>query len=120
MIPLATTTITVWRSPTDDGAEPFDPLDPPEDHEMVVAGVRAHISSPSGDEAVTSGGDREVVQFGLGCDPCDVEHGDVVVDDTTGEQYQVDWAHHRVGLGLDHVTGGLRQVSGVLAETGGS
>lgn len=123
MIPLATTTITVWRivdvtpSEGEDWPDPTDPVT----REPVAEDVRAHISSPSGREDDASGAPREIVEFRLGCDPIvgGIKHDDVIVDGTTGEQFQVTWAHSRVGLGLDHIVAGMQQVStDLLVEVG--
>jgi hypothetical protein len=108
-VTLATTTITVLRVPDDPARDPYDPEPEPE---QVVSGVRASISSPYGREDV-AGGSREVVNFGLHADPCDLRHTDTVRDDRTGETFTVVWVKHRTGFGLDHVRAGLQHVSGV-------
>lgn len=90
-----------------------DPYDAQPAPTQVAAGVRAHISSPSGEE-VTVGGSRELVRFELSCDPVDLHHLDQVEDEQTGEVYQVEWARARVGFsGLAHTQAALQQVSGV-------
>lgn len=109
-IPLHTTTITVLRVATDPGRDPYDALPEPA---VVAAGVRAHLSSPSGRER-TAGGSQEVVEFRLACDPVDLRHTDQVRDETTGLVYEVVWTRERQALGLDHTQAGLKQVTGVV------
>jgi hypothetical protein len=108
-VPLHTTTISVLRLPTDPARDPYDPQPDPE---VVAAGIRAHISSPSGRERV-AGGSQEVVEFRLSCDPVEIRHTDRVQDEQTGAVYEVTWARERRGLRLDHTQAGLKQVSGV-------
>ena len=108
MIPISSTTITVRRYPIDIERDSYDALPP---WETIATGVRAHISSPAGTEIVLGGTQSDVV-FSLACDPVDLQHIDQVVDDATGTVYSVIWAAPRVGLGLEHVAAGLRQVLG--------
>lgn len=107
MIPLATTTVTVTRPASDPDRDlPQTPTD-------VAAGVRAHISAPSGQE-LRAGGSRERVDARLTCDVIDLQHGDTITDDTTGDEWRCTSARQRLGLGLDHVEAGLVAVSGVV------
>lgn len=108
MIPLATTTITIKR-PLSTSADPYEGVSAV--GPTVAAGVRAHISSPSGTEAQV-GGRAEVVDAVLLCDVADLAHSDHIVDDETSETWQVLWVRKRRGLGLDHMTAGLRATSG--------
>ena len=111
-IPLATTTITVKRTPTDPN---LDPYDPPPERTTVASGVRAHISTARGSEDL-GGSEREIVWFRLGCDPFNagLTHLDIVEDDQTSEAYEVVWVKARFGLGLDHFEGRMKQISGVV------
>lgn len=103
-IPLATTTITV-----ETGTEP----EPGEGRTTTVAaaGVRAVIGSPTGSERYAPGGGTSRITDVLNCDPCPelVDNTCVVVDDTSGIRYEVDWVRHRTGFGLDHTKAGLVQ-----------
>ena len=105
-IPLATTTIAVIA-----GATTGDLYETVPGSTTTATGVRAHISTSSGDEEVR-GGSQELVTFRLACDPVELTHTDRVQDEQTGEVYEVVWARSRSGLGLDHVQAGLRQVKG--------
>jgi hypothetical protein len=111
-IPLATTTISIRRP---GGGGSGDDYDPPVAATTVGAGVRAVIRSPGGSEVVTNG-DRETVTWALDADPCDLTYADVVVDDATGDRYDVLWARERAGPGgaLAHVVAALRQTRGGL------
>lgn len=106
-IPLATTTISVLRADID-GVDPYDPAPAAS---TIATGVRAVISSPSGSENIV-GAEQETVTFRLDCDPTNLTHHDQVVDETSGETFDVVWARQRSGLGLDYTQAGLRQVQG--------
>lgn len=107
MIAVATTTVTISRAlPADDQ----DPYDTPATPAPVATGVRAVIGSEAGRLAV-AGGAQETVTWRLTADPCDLRALDQVVDDQTGDTYQVQWARARTGLGLDHTEARLQQVS---------
>lgn len=108
-IPLATTTITIRRPSVDPDRDPYEE-DP--DPQTVAEGVRAHISSPSGRDQIV-GGEQSIVTFSLTCDPTDLQHTDTVIDDSSGEEFEVVWVKDRIGLGMDHVQASLRHVEGV-------
>lgn len=109
-IPLNTTTITVRRSVFTGDEDPYDTPPEPTD---IATGIRAVISATSGNDLIAGRSTQETVSFGVRCDPTDLEAGDQVVDDTSGEVFEVMWAHTTVGLELDHTTGELRRVTGV-------
>jgi hypothetical protein len=110
VIPIVTTKISVMRPATN-----RVPYGPPPAMVAVATGVNAHITTSTGVEDST--GAREIVWFRLACDPVDLRHGDVVIDERTGAEYDVQWARVRTGAGvlstLDHVQAGLIQRSGV-------
>jgi hypothetical protein len=103
-IPVATTTVTVSASVE---AEPGEGRT----LTVVATGVRAVIGSPSGVERYAPGGGTSQVTDGLECDPCPelADNTFVVVDDTSGVTYDVEWVRHRNGLGLNHTVAGLIQ-----------
>src|SRR5688572_11833781 len=111
MIPIATTTIRIERLPAHDPA--IDPLEAEGERSVASAGVRAHISTSRGRESAT--GTQEIVFFRLSCDVVALNRFDVVVDENTSEEYQVEWVRRRRGFGLDHMEAGLRQTSGVVS-----
>jgi hypothetical protein len=119
MLPLATTTISVLRQPGQTEGEWRDPTDAPLDPVTVASGIRAHISVSSGVEDVAAGASQERILFRLHCDPFDagIHHEDTVVDDTTGETFEVVWSHAIYALDLDHIEAGIRQVTGVVGAT---
>lgn len=100
---MATTTVTITRPGALDG-DPTEETTPTE----VAAAVRAVIGSPSGSEVEG----QERVDAVLTADPCDIASYDLVTDDRSGGTWQVVWTRDRVGLGLAHVTAGLRKVGG--------
>ena len=114
MIPTATTTVKILRRPADGTLDPYDPQPAAAE---VATGVRAHISTGRGSED-RAGSDRSVVQFRMSCDPLAVGllHTDQVVDEQSGEVYEVRWAVARVGLGMDHIQAGMDQISGVVSS----
>ncbi len=112
-IPLSSTTITIKRAPADlDGTDPYDPpsIDV-DDLDTVETGVRALFASPSGTE-LGPAGSQESVDWKLLADPCDLQHADTVVDDTTGRLYGVVWAKPRPDEDLAHVVAGVNEVEG--------
>jgi hypothetical protein len=108
MIPLATTTVSVWRLPADDTRDGFDT---PSVRQQVATGLRAHIGSPSTRTDI-SAGDKVVTDWRLDTDPFDFADDDQLVDENTGETYRLLGAVRRSGFGLDHCEGRVRQISG--------
>lgn len=108
MIPLATTTITIKRPAENVDRDAYDVAPAPA---VVAQGVRAHISAASASEK-RDRGSQEVKTWHLDCDVVDLQHDDTVVDEITNQQYAVEWARARVGLGLDRMEAGLLQVDG--------
>lgn len=105
-IPLNTTTITVRRSNQDGTLDAIDGVT----YTTLKSGIRAVISSPSGAET-NAGGSSEDTTASLACDVTDIRHTDRILDETTGETWEVSWARLRAGLGLDHMTAGLRSIT---------
>lgn len=105
MILLASTTISVRR------AYPVtDQYDDPDSRRTVARSVRAHIGSPRGNTATGAGGTETVATWTLTCDPVDLQAADEVLDESSGIEYVVEWAH-RYPWPLPHTTGGLSKVS---------
>jgi hypothetical protein len=107
MIPFANTTISIYRPREEDPYDASDPL-------KVAVHIRAHIGSPSGRDHHV-GGNQEVVNAKLGCDPCDLRHGDTVRDERSSERFLVVWVQERAGLGIDHLEAGLNLVAGAAS-----
>lgn len=109
-IPTATTSVAVF-SPTSArlAAEP-DEYAPAafEGLEQRLSGVRAVIGQPFGAER----GNQTALTVYLTCDPIELSHLDVVVDESTDQRYEVAWSQLMRGFGLDHTKAGLRQISG--------
>lgn len=110
MIPIFTTTIRIERPTHDPDVDPLESQGAPV---VVATGVRAHISTSRGREAPAGGGSQEIVYFRLSCDTVDLSRYDTVIDEKTGEVYDVEWARERLGFGLEHIQAGLKQISGV-------
>lgn len=112
-IPLASTTISVLRSSqTAQYVEPYGG-DVSRGWKITAKGVRAVIGAPGGSEIVR-GGEQEVVMYSLHCDPVNIDHTSRVLDEKTGEQFEVVWIKKRTGLGMSYMTGQLRQVEGLV------
>jgi hypothetical protein len=118
-IAIATTRITVERPARPATEDPYgegydDPADRDDTKALVIDGHRATIS-PAGAGIVgnTSGGESEVMQYRLTCDPCPMSYLDVVTDERTGQEFEVLWAIESPGVaGLGHVAAGLRTIKG--------
>jgi hypothetical protein len=108
MIPISTTTITVYSPATPDlDAEPYSGT---EDTAMVASasGIPAVIDRPRGREQI-AGGEQAVWDFELICDNTPISRFSQIGDDTTGVRYDVVWVWE---LANDHVEAGLRLVQG--------
>jgi hypothetical protein len=106
---LWTTRIDVVRP--DGSGDPYEPAS----STTPYVDQPAHISGPSGSDAVV-GGDKElVVAVLLAPAAIDLQHVDIVHDRGTGERYRVVWTRRRRGLGLSHVKAGLAAVKGGAA-----
>lgn len=103
---LATTTVRVER-PAGIG-DPYEPDEPG----VVVEHVPAHISGPAGAENRV-GGSQEVAAARLLVPAgTDLTRLDRIVDEATGDCWEVTWTRVRRGLGLDHRVAGLVAVEG--------
>jgi hypothetical protein len=110
MIPVATTRVTIQRRQTKndvdvDGYE----ADPPPLN-TVAEKIRAVIPGPSA-SVTLSGGDRVVYSSKLLTDVCDLQAADTLTE-SDGTQWVVLWARHQKGLGLEHMVGEVRLVTG--------
>lgn len=91
-IPLATTTITVLRIPTrSEYDEPYDGAGPA-DRDIIADGVRAVIDYPGGNLAL-EGGQQNVIEYGLKCDPIPggLKHADWIQDTRDQRTYFIVW-----------------------------
>lgn len=111
MIPVCTTTITVTRVAGASGD-----WDGPPRPVAVAAGVRAHINVPGGSE-LEGGPTQEQIRCAFQCDVvAGLDHLCRVVDDTTGQAYDVVWVRQVSGFGeLDHMSGQLLAVTGAAS-----
>ena len=117
-IAVATTRITVERPATPSTEDPYgDGYDEPADRDdtssNVVTDHRATISPSVTSSGSGAGGESQVGIFRLTCDPCGLSYTDIVVDERTGERFEVLWAIQSPGVaGLGHVAAELRQIKG--------
>lgn len=103
-VPLATGTFTI-RTLTES--------EPGEGRTVTAtAVVRGVFSSPTGSEVWQAGGGQETVDAVVVCDPATIAHTDQLVDDETGDVWEVAWVRKRYGLGLDHMRVGVNRVTG--------
>lgn len=110
-IPIHSTTITILRSPLSATRDQWDE-NPAPDAAPVATGVRAVIWQPQGGEQ-QSGSTQERRQPRLSADPCDLDHRDVVLDEKTGDVWQVLWTQRVGAFGLEETIAGLASTSGV-------
>lgn len=110
-VPLTTTTYTVRRASniTEDSGEALQ-------FEDIQTGLPGNTVYLSGSESVV-GGDRERVDARILVEPADITKSDHLVDELTGDTWQVAFARHRTGLGLDHLVLGVYQVTGTARGT---
>lgn len=113
MIPVSSTTISVYAIAETEPGEGRTAT-------LRASGVRAVIGSLGGAETTRPGGGEATVTARLDCDPTDrqgtpivLAHTDQVKDETTGQTFEVDWAHAKGGVGLDHIEGSLTLVEGI-------
>jgi hypothetical protein len=110
VIPLATTTITVsGLENADVDAEPYSGES--ERYQPRHTGVRAVIDPPEGprQQEQVRGGEQNITDQHMSCDPIDLARLDRVVDESTGFEYRVMWVWTIPG---DHTEAGLRLVQG--------
>lgn len=107
MIPIATTTVTIWRKdaeveqtrdPWEDGYTD-DPVTS-NDFAILDEGVRAVVNVGGGNYAgrTVGPGDSEFVNYTLLADPCDLQYLDEVEDEITGQRFAVEWAISSPGV----------------------
>jgi hypothetical protein len=110
-LPLATTTVDVYRSTPAPNALPDELPDTEPTFSVVVSAARAHITMGAGRET----GDRmhrAIMSAKLLVDSVGLDHQDVIVDKTTGIQWEVAWVDKRLNSLIDYETAQLirRQV----------
>lgn len=109
-LPLATTSLTVLRSPAaDDYAEPYSDT-PTVGLDEVTTGVPAVIYAPIGREVV-AGGEQTATDLRFVCEPTDLKNTDHIKDEATGVIYRVVWMVLYAG---EHIEGGLKVVEGLV------
>lgn len=106
-IPLASHTISVLRSLTNEDVDGYDEQPKPI---TIFANVRAVLSPPTSSTRLV-GGERVVNNSQLRCDPIDLQPQDVV-DDGRGTQWAVLDVSQISAVGLVFTTATLRIVSG--------
>lgn len=108
MIPLSTTTIDVLRAPANSGYdEPYSGGSDPAGWATVATNIRAVIHHPTGNLDL-AGGQQNVVNYGLVCDPVDLVHTDQIYDRSSKRTYRLTWFMAYP----EHVEAGMRDVEG--------
>lgn len=111
-IPFPTTTVTLLKSDVTPGGE--DDWGSGQDVSTFkphVTGIRAHLSAPGANAAFQSSGSTVAYEFRLLLDPCDLSEDMQVLDEDTGDQYQVNWRVHRPEP-MAHVVAGVSRSIG--------
>lgn len=107
MIPLSTTTIRVLRIPDDDEYDdPYDGAGEPE-RDVAYTNIRAVIDYPGGNLDL-AGGQQNVTDYGLKCDPVILRHSDWIKDLTSLRTYRIVWFMEFPG----HVEARMRDTDG--------
>lgn len=108
MIPLSTTTIDVLRGSVSSGYdEPYSGGSDPAGWTPVASNVRAVIDHPTGNIDL-GGGQQNVTNYGLVCDPVELQYTDQIYDRTSKRTYRIIWFLAYP----EHVEAGLRDVEG--------
>lgn len=109
MLPLPTTTVSFW---TGAETEPGDART----FTLLTQGVPAHIGRPTGSERLAPGGGASNVDAVCWARlTTGVTATGKVVDDTTGDTWEIVAVFHQRGLGLDHTRVDLRATTGRAA-----
>src|SRR5216684_2432430 len=96
MIPLATHLITVKRPPED---PLLDAYDQPINYVPYVEHVRATIDRYRGTGQLEFvGGQRESMKLFMVCDPVDLQYTDIIMDEATGQIYDIAWVIQRENI----------------------
>lgn len=111
---IATTTISVLRVPagTDEINNPRDGDDPLPDPEQIDSLVVASIGMGRATEN-RDGTSRTVGVTRLICDPTDLLHTDLIIDETTGITWALTSSVTDYRLDLNYMAADLQRVSGV-------
>lgn len=102
MVLIATTTVSVYHVTRDEPDEP--PVRTP-----AYQSVEANISNAAGQATPSRVQIDRLLHVDL---TVNVVHGDVVLDEQTGEEWQVLWAETNQGMGLDVRLAGMVRVEG--------
>lgn len=107
MIPLSTTWVSVLRIKSEDEySDPYDGAGEPE-REIVYTDVRAVIDYPGGSVDL-AGGQQNVSDYGLKCDPVVLRNSDWIKDIISGRTYRIVWY-----MGFpEHVEARMRDTEG--------
>lgn len=84
-LPVPTTTISILRAQRAAAADAFDPDTGPA--VTVATGVPAHFNRARGSESPAGSSTARTTV--LLADPCDLQHVDVVVDESDGSEWEV-------------------------------
>lgn len=109
-IPLSTTTVALLQPGTSSTSDDTDDWggapDPETGYTPAATGIRAHLSAPSANANFGQEGSTVSTQIRMVADPCDIHANYRVLDETTGETYDVAWVLSR-GAPIPHVAAGL-------------
>lgn len=83
-VPYASATFSIMRPKHRDGGEE-------QTYTRAARGVRGHLGSPSSTDSRQTGGSTTQGIYRFTLDPCDLRNTDLLLDETTGVEYQVSW-----------------------------
>lgn len=107
---LATTTIDILQPSAEEdwgGAPDRSSYTP------LATGIRAHMSSPSGAAIAASEGSAVGIQYRLLCDIAPIENQSLIIDNRTGDTYQVDWWQSRPEP-MAHIVAGVSRTEHIF------
>jgi hypothetical protein len=105
---LTTTTVTIEERSV---SEPYEAPS----WTASSSGVPAHIGEPSGAERIIGGSQENIDAVLLAEAGTPVWYTSRILDEVTGERFEIVWVQDRQGLGLDHVKAGLRRTTGLAS-----
>lgn len=111
---MPNTTFSIWQSSLLDDNELRPPNSISSGASLVkkASGIPGRVGAPGGSEIIAAGGEQENLTFKFVCDPCNINHLDILEDESTGKKYEVQWVVDGGEFGLEHKSGAVRLDSG--------
>lgn len=108
VIPISSTTISAYHMTETEPGEGRTRV-------LYAQGVRANIGGLGGGESNRPGGGEMLISGRFQCDTIAMTHTDIIVDETTGYTFEVQWVARKSGMGMDHLEGNCALKQGAVA-----